>query len=86
MKVLGCLVYYRNTNTKGDKFKPRGKLGVFMCYPYGTKGYKVYDIGQRKIITSRDVRFVEEVFPFSNIEQKETSKTMIFSRTWLKLE
>lgn len=29
MRVFGCLAYYRNTDTKGDKFEPRCKPGVF---------------------------------------------------------
>ncbi|KAI3499149.1 hypothetical protein L1887_34942 [Cichorium endivia] len=57
MRVLGCLTYYRNTDTKGDKLEPRGKPGIFVGYPHGTKGYKIYDPKQNKIIVSRDVRF-----------------------------
>ncbi|KAD0786919.1 hypothetical protein E3N88_43719 [Mikania micrantha] len=64
MKVFGCLAYYWNNDTKGDKFEPRGKRGVFLGYPHGTKGYKVYDIEQKKMIISRHVQFVEESFPF----------------------
>ncbi|KAD6119214.1 hypothetical protein E3N88_10485 [Mikania micrantha] len=64
LKVFGCLVYFRNTETGGDKFAPRGKHGVFIGYPFGVKGYKIYDMDKRKTIVSRDVQFVEHVFPF----------------------
>ncbi|KAD5802931.1 hypothetical protein E3N88_14291 [Mikania micrantha] len=37
MRVFGCLVYFRNTETKGDKFAPRGKVGTFIGYPFGVK-------------------------------------------------
>jgi len=74
MRVLGCLAYYRNTNTKGDKFEPRGRPGVFMGYPSGTKGYKIYDLEQRKMIVSRDVKFLEETFPFNNMKSNERNK------------
>ncbi|GJX07144.1 putative ribonuclease H-like domain-containing protein [Tanacetum coccineum] len=65
MRVLGCLAYYRSIETNGDKFEIRGRPGVFMGYPSGTKGYKIYDPSNGKIITSRDVRFAEKVFPFA---------------------
>ncbi|KAI3511071.1 hypothetical protein L1887_18215 [Cichorium endivia] len=68
MKVFGCLTYFKNTNTKGDKFEPKGKPGVFLGYPQGTKGYKVYDIKERKIVVSRDVVFCENNFPFKGIQ------------------
>ncbi|MFS8004213.1 putative RNA-directed DNA polymerase [Helianthus anomalus] len=67
LRVFGCLVYFKNFNTKGDKFEQRGKPGVFLGYPPGTKGYKILDLETRKIIASRDVLFHEENFPFANI-------------------
>ncbi|KAI3759425.1 hypothetical protein L6452_07232 [Arctium lappa] len=68
MKVFGCLAYVRNTETKGDKFELRGRPGVFVGYPLVKKGYRVYDLSENKIITSRDVRFVEQIFPFAAAE------------------
>ncbi|KAJ0518591.1 putative RNA-directed DNA polymerase [Helianthus annuus] len=66
MRVFGCLAYYRNTDTKGDKFEERGRPGVFLGYPPRTKGYKILDIQTGKIIISRDTKFFEENFPFKN--------------------
>lgn len=70
LKVFGCLVYYRSTMTGGDKFEFRGRPGVFLGYPQGIKGYKIYDVELGKIITSRDVRFIENNFPFERIKSK----------------
>ena len=67
LKIFGCLAYYRNTVTDGDKFEERGRPGVFLGYPQGTKGYKIYDLKENKIIISRDVRFCENKFPFYEI-------------------
>ena len=53
---------------KGEKFEERGKPGVFLGYPPGTKGYKNFDLETRKIILSRDVNFHEEIFPFKNVQ------------------
>ncbi|KAK1435086.1 hypothetical protein QVD17_00846 [Tagetes erecta] len=73
MKVFGCLAYYKNMNTKGDKFEERGRPGIFMGYLHGTKGYKVYDIESKNMIVSRDVFFCEEHFPFKNLKINETN-------------
>ena len=71
MRVFGCLVYSRNTETKGDKFEVRGRPGVFIGYPQGQKGYKIYDLDSNKVIISRDVRFVEQSFPLAESVQQE---------------
>ncbi|KAK1414173.1 hypothetical protein QVD17_29914 [Tagetes erecta] len=63
MKIFGCLAYYRNTETGGDKFEERGKPGIFLGYPPGIKGFKIFDVQKNKIIISRDVHFVESVLP-----------------------
>nr|GEU66079.1 retrovirus-related Pol polyprotein from transposon TNT 1-94 [Tanacetum cinerariifolium] len=70
MRVFGCMAYYKNTETNGDNFEPRGKPGVFFGYPPGKKGYKIYDLEERKMVMTRDARFVEEIFPFSKAEPK----------------
>lgn len=67
MKFFGCLTYHKNMNTKGDKFEERGKPGIFLGYPSGTKGYKIFDIKEKKIVISRDVIFCENIFPFKEI-------------------
>nr|GFC07462.1 putative ribonuclease H-like domain-containing protein [Tanacetum cinerariifolium] len=67
LRIFGCLAYFKNTNTKGDKFEEKGKPRVFWGYPQGIKGYKIYDIKSKKIVVSRDVLFLEENFPLKNI-------------------
>ncbi|XP_076888387.1 uncharacterized protein LOC143538804 [Bidens hawaiensis] len=67
MKTFGCLLYYSNNETKGDKFEERGRPGIFLGYPPGTKGYKIYDIQNKKITISRHVTFHENDFPFDKI-------------------
>lgn len=47
---------------------------MFLGYPQGTKGYKVYDIKAHKIIISRDVLFCEDVFPFRNVKANQHSE------------
>ncbi|KAJ0521136.1 putative RNA-directed DNA polymerase [Helianthus annuus] len=71
MRVFGCLAYYKSTETLVDKFVERGKPGIFVGYPPGTKGYKIFSVKQNKIIISRDVKFVENIFPFKNVTLEE---------------
>lgn len=47
-----------------DKFKPRGIPCVFLGYPSTQKGYKLLNLTTNKCFVSRDVTFMEYVFPF----------------------
>lgn len=58
-------MYVRNTKTRGNKSEVRGRPGVFIGCPQIRMGYRVFDIKDKKIIVSRDVKFVESVFPFT---------------------
>ncbi|GJU07481.1 putative RNA-directed DNA polymerase [Tanacetum coccineum] len=84
MKIFGCLAYFRNTDTRGDKFEWRGKPGVFLGYSPGTKGYKIYDITDNKTVVSRDVKFVEKVFPFKSMDRinREENKKLFDFPPW----
>jgi hypothetical protein len=66
LKVFGCQAW---VIIKGGKLDPRGEECVFMGYPEGTKGYCLWSLSRGKIILSRDVTFVENVFPFQEINQ-----------------
>ena len=66
LRVLGCLAYAHNGDHKGDKFPTRSRRCVFLGYPYGKKGYKLYDLDRKVIFVSRDVVFQETTFPFES--------------------
>jgi len=57
LRVLGCLAYAHNGDHKGDKFATRSRRCVFLGYPYGKKGWKLYDLERHVIFVSRDVVF-----------------------------
>lgn len=46
------------------KFFLRAHSCVFLRYPYGKKGYKVYDLEKGKLFVLRDVVFCEKNFLF----------------------
>jgi hypothetical protein len=37
---------------------------MFVGYPYGKKGWKLYDLETKDFFVSRDVEFFETTFPF----------------------
>ncbi|PKI57103.1 hypothetical protein CRG98_022497 [Punica granatum] len=63
LRVFGSLCY-AHTRTK-DKFEPRSRKCAFIGYPHGKKGWRLYDMKNRKMFVSRDVRFCETIFPFA---------------------
>ncbi|KZV37190.1 hypothetical protein F511_15110 [Dorcoceras hygrometricum] len=62
LRVFGCEAY---AHVKQGKLEARAVRCVFLGYPEGVKGYKLWCIepGQKKTIISRDVTFNEIVFP-----------------------
>lgn len=72
LPVFGCLAYAHNLHHKGDKFESRSKRCVFVGYPYGKKGWRLYDLDSKQFFVSRDVVFNEGSILFS-LNKQETS-------------
>lgn len=65
LRVFGCLAHAHNLAHKGDKFASRSRRCAFVGYPYGKKGWRLYDLDREIFFVSRDVVFDESVFPYS---------------------
>lgn len=47
-----------------EKFSACNRSCIFLGYPYGQKGWKVYNLETHKIFVSREIIFHESIFPF----------------------
>ncbi|KAJ4755428.1 Retroelement pol polyprotein-like [Rhynchospora pubera] len=65
VRVFGCLCYAKFRTS--DKFESRSRKCVFVGYPFGQKGWRVYDLELKEFIVSRDVVFCEDIFPFAQM-------------------
>ena len=52
LRVFGFLCYVHDKNRSKDKFASRSKPYIFIGYPMGQKGYRVYDMESHKVFTS----------------------------------
>ena len=58
LRVFGSTAYY---HVKESKLDPRAKTALFMGVTSGVKGYRLWCLSSKKIISSRDVTFDESV-------------------------
>ena len=59
LKVFGCVAYAQVPDELRRKLYKKGQKCIFVSYSEDTKAYKLYDPVTKKVITSRDVQFVE---------------------------
>ncbi|KAJ3685421.1 hypothetical protein LUZ61_014585 [Rhynchospora tenuis] len=72
VRVFGCLCYISHKSQPSDKFAARSRKCVFVGYPFGKKGWRVYDLETSEFIVSRDVIFSENEFPFDKQSAVQT--------------
>ena len=60
LRVFGCEAYVHIPKDERGKFDSKARKCILVGYGQETKGYRLYDTQQQKILHSRDVRFNEE--------------------------
>ncbi|KAK5666830.1 hypothetical protein QVD99_8733 [Batrachochytrium dendrobatidis] len=63
LRVFGCLAHALLPTNLLKKLDARTNRCVMLGYKAGTKAYRVYDMNSKRVVTSRDVTFDENVFP-----------------------
>ena len=71
LRVFRCLAYATNVHTS-HKFDYRAMPSIFIGYPTDQKAYKLFDLSTKKVLTSRDVKFHEDIFPYASLKSSST--------------
>ena len=77
LRVFGCIAYSSALLPSRHKFTPCVVPCVFVGYPTGYKGYKLYNLTTCTFLVSRDVTFHESNFPFHSISLPHTATDFI---------
>lgn len=64
--VFGCLAYACTIGHARTKFDPRGRQCVYIGHSTVSKGYILLDVFSQQLFLSRNVMFVETLFPFKH--------------------
>jgi len=70
LRRFGSVAYVHQDQ---GKLKPRALKGVFLGYPQGTKGYKIWLLEEMKCVISRNVIFHEDLV-YKDLQLKEKSE------------
>ncbi|XP_019164275.1 PREDICTED: uncharacterized protein LOC109160431 [Ipomoea nil] len=62
--AFGCLCFGATVSKGRNKMQSRARKCIFLGYPANVKGYVIYDINNKSVFVSRDVKFYEENYPF----------------------
>jgi len=67
LHIFGSICYAHKQGRSGDKFDSRSRRCIFVGYPYGKKGWHLYDLEIHEFFVSREVKFYETEFPFTSL-------------------
>ncbi|XP_010278082.1 PREDICTED: uncharacterized protein LOC104612388 [Nelumbo nucifera] len=68
LNVARALRFHANLpGSDKDKFGSRSQRCIFVGYPFGKKGWRLYDLDTNEFFVSRDVVFSEHIFPYKAV-------------------
>jgi len=60
LRVFGSVAYYQiHKSQRNGKFAPHRRIGIFVGYPDGTKGWKFWDPERARFVVAREASFLE---------------------------
>ncbi|KAH9750986.1 hypothetical protein KPL71_014098 [Citrus sinensis] len=78
LRIFGCPAYY---HVKDGKLDPRAKKAIFVGFKGGVKGFKLWDLEDKKFVCSRDVTFDEvSMMKASSSQHVENKTTEVLQR------
>ena len=75
LKIFGCIAHVHIDSQARKKFDMKSRKAIFVGYPEGTKGFKLYDPVVKRFLCSRDVIFDER--KFYDFKEKELSHSNV---------
>ncbi|KAH9726277.1 Integrase catalytic domain-containing protein [Citrus sinensis] len=72
LRIFGCPTYY---HVKDGKLDPRARKVIFVGFKGGVKGFKIWDLEDKKFVCSRDVTFDEASMMKASSSQQVENKT-----------
>ncbi|KAH9718140.1 hypothetical protein KPL71_022099 [Citrus sinensis] len=72
LRIFGCPAYY---HVKDGKLDPRARKAIFVGFKGGVKGFKLWDLEDKKFVCSRDVTFDEASMMKASSSQQVDNKT-----------
>ncbi|CAI7776904.1 unnamed protein product [Closterium sp. NIES-53] len=63
LRTFGCLCYYHVPDPLRHKLQPKAREAIFLGIAPNEHAWRVWDLGEKHVITSRDVVFEEDKFP-----------------------
>ncbi|CAI7838992.1 unnamed protein product [Closterium sp. NIES-54] len=63
LRTFGCLCYYHVPDPLHYKLQPKARAAIYLRIAASERAWRVWDLGERRVVTSRDVVFDEYKFP-----------------------
>ncbi|CAI7794466.1 unnamed protein product [Closterium sp. NIES-53] len=77
LHTFGCLCYYHVSDPLRHKLQPKARAAIYLGIAANEREWRVWDLGERRVVTSWDVVFDED--KFSTKEQPTPQLTVVLS-------
>ncbi|CAI7772091.1 unnamed protein product [Closterium sp. NIES-53] len=61
--TFGCICYYHVPDSLRHKLQPKAHAAIFLGIATNKRAWRVWDLGEKRVVTSPDVVFDEDKFP-----------------------